>query len=319
MADNQIYFPYINPVAFMDVDRANLDAHFTRHFEDYTMSERLYAWQTPADYVQPWQTTDIINLQFEASFDPITVELINNETGEVEISLPAIVGLANIYYPNTFSFEVEMSLAAVPTGTYYLKVTAGTGDDQRIYVSKFKQWISAEPFEVPTVLIGYSHSRFHEDVIFETGIEFQVRIPGHFGLLTPGRQDERYRDQQLNPTVLSSRSFRQWPLVLGDEFGLPDEMVDLVNRIFGCDTIVIDNKSFAAVDGSSFEFRDAQDYPKRGLTINVEEGINRGSKLFGVDIDPNKKLVYGIMVSRKVFGDTSNQGSSNTVPILTVE
>lgn len=318
MAGNSIYIPYINPVKFVEVGRSNIDAYFTKHFEDWLFSERLLAWQTPETYIQPWQTTDIIYLQFESTFDPINVDLINNETGLSEISLPAVIGLPNANYPSVFSFQIAMSLATAPTGTYYLKVTAGTGGSQKVYVSGL-MFISEDPFEVPTVLIKYKNSRFHEDVIFETGIEFQVRIPGHFGFLIPGRQDEKYKDQKFNPSLLSSKSFRQWPLILGDEYGLPDDTVDLVNRICGCDSIQVDGKYFGVVDGSSIEFRDVQDYPKRGLSLTVEEGINRASKLFAVDVDTSKKLTYGIMVSRKVFGDTANQGSSNTVPILTVE
>jgi hypothetical protein len=141
---------------------------------------------------------------------------------------------------------------------------------------------------------------------------------GHFGFLKPGRQEEKYKDQRFNPTVLSSRSYRQFDLVFGDEFGLPDDEIDLINRICGCNNIVIDNKSFAIADGSAFEFTDVQDYPKRGVKLVVEEGINRASRLFSQTTDTTKKLTFGIMVSAKVWGDTSNQGSSNTVPIYNI-
>lgn len=318
MADNAIYIPHINPVKFFAVDRANIDAHFTKHFDDFPFDERLYDWQDPVQFTQLWQTTDIIYLQFESTFDPITVELVD-ENGTAVITLPAIVGLPNIYYPNTYSYEVEMSLATVATGCYKIKVTAGSGGSQRIFISGW-QHVSEEPYERSTLLLKYKNSRFHEDVIFETGIEFQVRIPGYLGFLKPGINREAYKDQKQNPTVLSSRTFRGFQVVFGDEFGLPDDTIDLLNRIWGCDTVQIDGKYFTA-DAAEFELLEVDNgrYPKRGVKLQVAEGLNRASSVFIATIDTGKKLNYGIVVDAKVWGDTSNQGSANTVPIETVE
>lgn len=314
---NFLYIPLLNPVKFYEPARAVTDKYQTPHFDDFPIGERLLPWQTPADYVQLWQDDDIIKLQFESTFDPIVVELLD-ENDDAAITLPALIGLPNKYYPNTYSYEVSMSLAGLDTGCYRLRITAGSaGPYQKTYISGW-QHISSTKIE-NTVLIEYGCDRFYDDVVFESGIVFQLRLPGHFGFMKPGSSEERYKDQRLNPTVLSRRNFRQFDLVLGDEFGLPDEMIDLVNRITGCTTVRIDNKSFAVADGAAFEFTDAQDYPKRGVKLVVEEGINRGSKVFGQDIDPTKKLAYGIVVEAKVWGDTSNQGSGNTVPILTVE
>lgn len=318
MAENLLYIPHLNPVKFYDTDRANLDKYFTKHFDDYLFEERLYNWQDPVDFIQPWQVTDIIKLQFESTFDPIIVELLD-QNGDAEITLPALVGLPNTYNSNLFSYEVSMSLASVPTGCYRLQVTAGTGVDQKTYISNW-QHISEDPYEDSTLMLEYWHSRFHQDIIFETGIQFQYRIFGHLGFLKPGLIAERYKDQKANPYLLSSRAYRGYPVVFGDEFGLPDDAIDLLNRIWACNNVYIDNKSFAAV-GSEFEFVEVANgqYPKRGVKLQVEEGINRASSIYAVTTDTTKKLQYGIVVDAKVWGDTSNQGSSNTVPIITVE
>lgn len=318
MADNFLYIPFINPVKFYEADRANIEAYFTKHFDKFPFDERLYDWQDPVDFVRLWQTTDIVPLQFESTFDPLVLELVD-ENGDAVITLPALVGLPNQYYPNTFAYEVEMSLATVPTGCYKFKLTAGSGDGQKVYLSGWHH-ISEEPYAFSTLLLEYSHSRFHEDVMFESGISFQVRIPGHLGFLKPGNVREAYRDQKQNPTILSSRTFRGFQVVFGDEFGLPDDMIDLLNRIWGCDNVQIDGKSFAA-DAAEFELAEIDNgrYPKRVARLNVVEGINRASSIFAVTTDTGKKLNYGIVVEAKVWGDTSNQGSANTVPLTTVE
>lgn len=317
MADNFIYFPHLNPVRFYDADRTNIDAYFHKHFDAYPFAERLYEWQDAIDYVQLWQTTDIINLQFESTFDPITVELVNSSDVAV-ISLPALVGLPNKFLTGTYSYEVEMSLAEVPTGCYRLKVTAGTGEGQKIFYSPV-QHIYDGVYEFPTMLLEYCHGRYHDDVIFETGIEFQLRLPGYLGFLKPGSTKEAYRDQKQNPTILSSKTFRSFPAYFGDEFGLPDDMIDTLARIWSCDNVQIDGKAFAAVD-AELEFTEADSrYAKRGVKLQVQEGLNRNSSVYAITTDTTKKLTYGIAVEAKVWGDTSNQGSANTVPIYTVE
>jgi len=317
MAENFLYIPFINPVKFYTPARATTNKYQTKHLDDFPFSERLLSWQTPANYIQVWQVDDIIRLQFESTFDPIIVELLNFNN-EVEITLPALIGLPNKYYPNTYSYEVSMSLAGLNSGCYRIQVTAGPeGETQKIYYSNW-MYISEEAIE-NTKLIEYWNTRFHEDVIFETGIKFQLRIFGYFGFLKPGRSEEVYRDERYNPSILSARTYRQFDLFLGDEFGLPDEVIDLINRISGCNNFLIDNKSFSILEGESFELSEVEDYPKRGLKLRVEEGVNRGSKIFSQDTDTNKKLNYGIVVDAKVWGDTSNQGSSNTVPIIKTE
>ena len=318
MADNLIYLPFINPVRFYEVDRENLPNYFTKHLDDYPFEERLLNWHEPDQWEQIWQTTDIIKLQFESTFDPITVSLVD-ENGNAVIELPAIVGLPNRYYANTRAYEVAMSLAAVTTGCYRLKIEAGSGEGAKTFISGC-QYVSSVPFTFPNLLLEYSHPRFHEDVMFESGIEFQYRLPGHLQFMIPGRDSEKYKDQKYNPTILQSRTFRKQEIVFGDDFGLPDEVIDLLNRIWGCQNVYVDNKAFAAEDGE-FELEDVGHpvYPKRFVRLVVEEGINRRSAIHSVETDTTKKLFYAIMVEGKVWGDTSNQGSSNTIPLITIE
>jgi hypothetical protein len=60
-----------------------------------------------------------------------------------------------------------MSLAGLPTGCYYLRITAGTGITQETHISDW-QYISSVPLD-DTVMMEYWHNRFHEDVMFEQG------------------------------------------------------------------------------------------------------------------------------------------------------
>lgn len=314
MAENYLHIPLLNPVRFYDVDRSVLDKYFTRHFDEFKFSERGYKWELPADYCQIWQTDDIVRLQFESTFDPIIVSLLDIN-GSVITSLPALIGLPNRFIENTYSFEVELSLSGLETGGYYIQIEAGTGDEKKTLISGCMDVYDSVIDN--SLCLEYWNSNAKGDVLFETGIKFQYRVHGHFGKLDPGRKDEQTKDQRYNPAILSSIPYRSWPVFFGDEYGLPDDHIDLLNRIWGCDNVLIDNKPFGVAEGGKMEFIETEsDYRKRGVKLMVEEGVNRNSKVIQVNTDSTKKLAYGIMVDKKVFGDTSNQGSSNAVPVL---
>lgn len=315
MDSNFLYIPELNPVIFYDVARSNLPKYFTKHFEEFMFTERLYQWQQRENYIQVWQTTDIINLQFESTFDPIIVKLVD-KYGIARITLPALIGLPNVYLPNTFSFEVNMSLGDVAKGCYYLMIEAGSGVNKKTLISD-RMYISDTQIK-NTICLEYWNSRFHKDVVFETGIKFQMRVHGHFGFLDKQRSDEMYKDQKFTSTLLNSKSAKRWKVYFGDSYGIPDDIINMIDEIWSCDNVLIDGKPFCIADGGKFEYVDSEYYPKRGLSLDVEEGINRNSRVFGIDIDSNKKLVTSIIVDARVFGDTSNQGSSNTVPVYNI-
>lgn len=314
---NILYIPELNPVIFYDTTRANLPKFFTKNFEDYPFEERLYFWQQPAQFKQVWQTDDIIFLQFESSFDPLIVRLVD-EWGQAVADFPALLKIANPTIQGLFAFEVQCSLADLPTGCYRLLIFAGSeGPMQKVYVSNC-QYISSTPLE-NTVLIEYWNSStkgFHRDVMFVTGIKFQIRLHGAFGFLDKPRADIAYRDENYNPTLLNSRSAKQWPLFLGDFYGLPDDMINIIDHIFSCNNVRIDNKSYGIADGSKMEFVAIDLYAKRGVKLTVEAGINRNSRIFAIDVDTTKKLITTIEVEAQVFGDLSGQGSSNTIPTI---
>lgn len=329
MPDNFLYIPELNPIIFFEVGKTNLPKYFTKQFEDYPFAERQYYWQQREDYLQVWQTTDIINLQFESTFDPIIVKLLDDE-GTAVITLPALIGLANKFLTNTWSFEVMMSLAGLTTGCYRLQIEAGTGGGLKTYLSDC-QYISSDPLP-NTLCLEYWNSRYHKDVLFESGIKFQFRVPGVFGYLDKARKDEAYRDEKYNPALLNSRSSKQWPVYFGipaegiisqSQFcGLPDDIINIIEEIWSCDNVLIDNKAFGMADGTKPEYTVIDSnglYPKRGMKVTAEAGINRNSRVFAVETDVTKKLVTSIIVEAKVFGDTSNQGSANTVPVFNVE
>src|SRR5205809_3270683 len=102
--DSNIYMPLLNPVKLFKVGRAVTAKYQTKHFDDFQFQERLYDWEVEEDFIQIWQTTDIISWRFEADYSPLTMELVNKK-GIVVITLPALIGLPNKFFPGTWQFK----------------------------------------------------------------------------------------------------------------------------------------------------------------------------------------------------------------------
>jgi hypothetical protein len=311
---NRADIPFLNPVRFIELDPVELPQYNTKHLDDYWFKETLQGYETIVDFKQKYQTSDTIYLQFEANFAAIQMQVIDCEQN-VLLTQSATQVRANKYLPGYYVYELTLSLASFPTGTIYLKLNLGLG-------SKF---MISEPIAVAekwpnTVLFQYSNSKYHGDVIFETGIVFGFRCEAVIRRLEPGSERTFYRDQKLNPTQLKVRPFRGWELGIGHLYGIPDGVIDIMNWIWSCDSVLLDGKSFAVLDDSKFEDQEIhKQYPLRHWTLNVQEGINRASKIVGVDVNPNKKLFLTYQIDGTIWGDLSAQAGSNLVPVNSTE
>lgn len=311
---NIIYIPFLCPVRFVELDPVQLPQYLTKHFDDYWASEQLQSYETIVKVKQKYQTSDTIYIQFESNFASIQMQVIDCDQ-TVLLTQAATQVRANKYLPGYYVYEITLSLASFSAGTIWLKLSLGLG-------AKF---MISEPIELAetwpgTILFQYSNSKYHGDVIFETGIVFGFRCEAVLRRLDPGNERTQYRDQKLNPTTLKVRPFRAWELGMGHLTGIPDWVIDKMNWIWSCDNVLCDGKSFAVLEDSKFEDQEIhKQYPLRHWTLNVQEGINRASKIVGVDLDSSKKLLVVYQIDGTVFGDLSLQAGSNLVPILSSE
>lgn len=312
--NNFLYIPELNPLIFWEKNKTKLPKYFTKHFEDYPFSERGYYWQDKETFCQPWQTTDIIFLQLESSFSPLVLQL-KNKYGDVVSQLSASSILPHKYLTNVYSYEFAMSLANNVTDCYTVDLVAGFGAYQKVYAT-WNLFISSEILENTILLEYFDSKKVYKDVMFITGIKFQLRLPGSFGFLDKPRKDEIYKDQKYNSTLLTSKSSKQWPLSFGDQFGLPDDMINLIDEIFSCDNVSADNKLICFADGGKLEYVTMPRSRKRGVKLIVEDGLNRNSRVHQTVKDPTKRLIATVMVSPKVWGV---QSGSNVIPVTNIE
>lgn len=309
---NEIYIPFLCPIRFYEVDAEQQGQYLTKHFDNDWTSEQLKSFETPVFYKQKWQTNDSTFLQFESNFASINVKVIDCEQNTI-IDQNATQVRANKYLSGYYVYENTISWASVDPGTYYILLTLG-GTTQMISepIALADEWPN-------TILFEYDNSTFHGDVVFETGITFGFRCEAAIRRLDPGNERTAYRDQKMNPTILKSVPFRGWRLEIGYPSGVPDWVMDLMNWIWSCDNVTCDGKSFAVADGANFEEIEHDTvYPFRSWTLNIQEGINRYSKIVNPIVDPNKKLIVSGMIDSTLFGDTSENAGSNLVPVIDI-
>lgn len=316
---NEIYIPFSLPVRFVKVDPAQLGQYLTKHFDDYWNSEQVRNFETQVFYKQKYQTNDTIYLQYESNFAAIQLDVIDCDQVS-QIAQVATQVRANLYLPGYFVYENTVSLAPLPAGTYWIKLTLGDGSTVMI----------SEPIEVAetwpnTILFEYFNSTFHGDVVYETGIQFGLRCEAIITKLDPGNLRTAYRDQKQNPSILKSVPFREFNLLIGqklrsgDMIGIPDWVIDKLNWVFSCDNVFLDGKTFAVANDATFEDTEVDvSYPYRTWSLKIQEGVNRYSKIVNPELNPNKKLIVAGLIDSTLFGDLSENAGSNLVPVETV-
>jgi hypothetical protein len=309
---NVLYIPNLLPVKFYEISPVQFAQYLSRHFDDYPFTEQIYPWQEPTNYAQKWQNSDPIKLQFQSTFDPLQIDIIN-KYGNSVATFSGILKVPNKYVPGTFVYEFSISLASIDPGCYHLKLT--NGNDAELHM--VSEPLFVHPKHEGTVLMEYRNTRFAGDVVFETGIRFSFRVEGAFGFLAPGANIEAYENQKADPQILSARPFRVWPLTIGGSRGVPDWVIEKFHLIFCCNDVWVDGKSYARSGESEITYNEIENYPMRGATLELREGINRGSKIVSPTVDTNKKIVIVGNIETLLFGDTSLGGSSNVIQIPT--
>lgn len=308
---NTIYIPLLNPVNFYELTPVELPQYLTKHMEDYRYAETVFNWEHPACYCQKIQRSDVTYLQFISNFSQIEIQVIDGD-GAVYLSQNATQKLQNKFMPGAYAYETSISWDDFAEGEYFIKLVLGAS----IMIS---EPIILREIHENTLLLEYDNSRFHAQIIFETGISFSFRVEGSIGHVAPSSNDQYYDDQRFNPTILSSKPFDNFPVILGGSYGIPDWVIQKINYIFSCNNVRIDGKLYAKTSESKFTFKEEENYPLRGMEFTVRPGLNRGYKILNPEIDTNLRLIVVHNIDSRLFGDLSEQAGSNVIQIQDFE
>lgn len=304
---------FINPLQIVEMNPVqNTAIYATRWMDNYLFSDQIYKFQNKIQFLQQWVLTDIIHLQFESDYAPITLVMEDQYGRQIAGKSASMTAIrANKYIPGLIVYEAALSVNGLGSGPYRYVITPGNDPSQM----QITEWFTILRSADNTIRLDYSHNQYHEDVLFETGIVFSLRIPGYIEYMAPGNKIVTIEDQPLNQTTVSARSFRNIQLHIGDGSGVPPWLIDKINRAWTCDNCSYDGKLLAVNDGKWTEAGDP-DMQLKAFSGTLRESLNRSSKVVRGTTDPNKRitLIYGI--DGRLYSDVSANAGETVIQIL---
>lgn len=306
---NRLIRSFINPLQLFDPAPAEDPRYRTKDFIDFDLPDTILPWEQIVGYCQPWQLSDTIFDQLQTNAGPVNFVLRDCKTNQVIDTIQYTQGEQNVNDPELFIYQLAAPLAGYPEGCYYAEVTFGA--NPIVFTLRTGELLFASE-HANSVLAEYKHYEFREDIIFETGIFFMLRLFATNRYQKTANKSSTYEDQVLNMTALRNVAYRLWTFVIGQSKGIPDWLADKVGRIIGCSTLLLDGKAFTKPKDAELEAIEEDRYPLRGWTIDLRERYNRASREYENEVPLDGFIAAMVNVDSKGFGN-SNSGSQTAI------
>lgn len=239
------------------------------------------------EYCQKFTTSDKTSVQVISDEENPPVLTLRSSPDGLEVATYTLNAAAeNITIDEGFKvYEIEILFSAIGEGYYYFEFNS----------EQYSNVIHVKDHHEDTVLIKYRNSYNNFGVIFDTGIVFHLRVEGEIRDYEPRSNNEIYNDQLMNAAKLYSLPYNIFTFYVGQHNGLPDFMLDMVNRAFSCDMIKIDDDWFEKTDGAEWQVFRTPEYDLSGMSITVMPAINNIAEQIrideGEDLEPTETMI----------------------------
>ncbi len=312
---SRIYIPHINPLQIVEVDPIEIPQYNFKHMDDHWWIDRLSQWQNPDQYKAPWQSNDVVSLQFQNNMGQLQVQIVNCQN-QAAATFLMDQKQQNKYLPDYFIYESNSALTGL-SGTYFFIIRAGSSPVKKTFIS---EPINIQATQPDTILFEYVNRAFYQNLVFETGISPSLRVHGFLRLKDMPAKDTLYEDQVLDMVMVQSKPYRVWELYIGAPQQIPDYLIDKITRVLGCSDARIDGKFFTKNEGFKWEEADnLWNNALKAYKCELRESINRDSKIYDTEVDTNEELTLLVNSDSKGFADTSEDASSTIVTFVDVE
>jgi hypothetical protein len=315
MPTNIVDIPFLNPLRFVPVGST------AKNFDSDWYFNQIKSFEQQIQYYQKWVYGDVIYLQVLSNFAPVVIELLDCSGNSLN-TFSFTVKSTSLVNPGYTVYECSIPVPTIDEGVYYflLKVGSYSSVPEESTLEQFisePQYFSADAEN--TILFQYKNSYNRFDVIFETGINFGFRCDAVIGAIDPQSKDTVWEDQPLNLRTITSTPYRHFKLTIGNSYGVPDWVVDKVNRLFSCDTVLIDGRQYTKAEGAKWEVNQAELYPMRGWKIDIRETNNRYSLRGQNNNSPAEQFAVVYNIESKAFGTFNGNASNNIIQVTEVE
>jgi len=277
------------------------------HFHDDWACNQVRDWEMKRYYQQKWRKATTTPLQIEASITPETLKVLDRH-GAIVKAFTWTAVLTETYYK---IYETTFDISDLDEGVYYLhqQVTFGALDWN--YIS---EPISMKTTWPRTLLFTYTNSFNDQDVAWTaTGIEMKFLCEADIQDAEFLRDRAAYINQTRDLTNLSGIPYNAFKLRIGDAPGVAPYVVDILSRIFCCDSIDIEGLAYQSDEGSKWEVSRIKGYPLIGAEIDIVPEINKTSQQ-SADTTP---LSAGIVMAYNI--ETAFFGPGSLVPVVDIE
>ena len=265
-----ITVPFINPLRFKK--KGFLSEYNTKYFDEHHYEETALAFEDAPDYFQKFNLTDPLVLYMESDMMELVVSFVRLSDGGIQYSesfTPISARNDNGLLINVFVMPIDFANAG--SGTYMVEVadTLTTIESNKICIETSHKW---------TVQAKYLHRKLYEDVIPELmgNHLFCIRLDGFVRKNKPARHSTTYEDQTVNHTQLKTIPYNSWTFVT-ESGGVPAFIDDIMNRAFGCSTLLLDGRLFTVPGEAEWEEKSEEKRLLRGWGIDLRETVVRSS------------------------------------------
>lgn len=284
------------------------------HFDDDWACNQIKNFETRKYYVQKWNRAIKTKLQIVTTTDPEDLKLYNNKQQVVKQFEWSIAGSGS---NGENAWETEFDVTDVAEdGVYYLyqKNTILS-----VVFEAISEGIYIKNSHKNLLVFEYKNSFNDFGVIFSTGIKMRYMCEAGIMDFNPERDRNAFIDQVHNVKTLSAYPFRTFKLVVGTARGMSPYNLDILNRIFCCDTVkiydgaMVKGLQYETAEGAKWEIGRSKAYPLIGGSIEILPAKN----LSGIQFNDESELTPGVVVAYDIENDLFGQG--NVAQITDIE
>lgn len=270
----------------------------TRLFEQ----SGLFAYQMiaeheePINYCQKFQLTDTLNLQFKAigaephgATSDVTAFLVdkNNTIIQTLTVTKVLSTVISTYKTLWISKKLDTFTTPLTEGIYYVKIIIEKASTPTVTIYSEPIWVKTTWSN--TILLTANNDINEFDIIFNTtnisNVQFDLRVEGGFGSdgWSPQAKDTFYKNQNYDQILLNSVPFETNKLTIGNAYGVPNYIAQIVNRFLSCNNFKVDGVQYTKADGAKLEpTRVDRLYPNAAYIVELMRTINSYSNEIGV-------------------------------------
>ncbi len=309
MADNRLIFSLTNPVRMFPVVDPVYD-----QFDTAPYKRLVPSWIKVTPYAQKWLNDgtlyDPINFQFQCNFGSPYIQIIDcrgNVLQTVDGTAVPNTAIRAPFVTYQFSF-----IPPIMGGVYYFVVTAGIGPTLTQMISEPQLTIKDKR---NTLMFRYYNTANFTNLIFSTNQQYYFRCEGGLGRIQPKIKGEDWEDQPLNLETVLGITYREFPLIIGGSYGVPDWVADKVNHITAVDRMYINDLQFTRPKANQWEAIEDPNYSLAGFTTLIRQTVNNDSIVMVNGNSPSEFTFTVYDIISDLFGTMNDNGINNPVQI----